>query len=373
MIDRIAIRNFKCFREGQFELGKLNIFCGANGVGKSSLIQAFLIAREVFQCADTPAYVKLNNLFKQDLGQVLDVFHTNASDDSISFEFQIDGTRIGLSAPAGSSRAEEHFLCFDEVDSTEAACFHSRETGYFSYLSPERDGPRDIQQIQSAPHNCLQLGTSGEYTAEVLATYEREIVRQALRFVDKPESKLPEQLQPQLQRWANEIFPGIELKAVTSPGTNAVGVRIKKGGIEAEWLKPTNVGFGISYCLPVLLGGLLGRENGLFIIDSPEAHLHPASQSRIAQFLCQVASANTQVIVETHSDHILNGVRLAVAMGKIPAKDVRIHYIDQNEAGIVCEQISVKRDSSLSVWPAGFFDQTEKDLSEIVKLKRSSK
>ena len=71
MIDQIAIRNFKCFREEQFELGKLNIFCGANGVGKSSLIQAFLIAREVFQWADTPAYVKLNNLFKQDLGQIL--------------------------------------------------------------------------------------------------------------------------------------------------------------------------------------------------------------------------------------------------------------------------------------------------------------
>ena len=370
MIDRVLIRNFKCFREQQFELGKLNVFCGANGVGKSSCIQAFLIAREVFQCVDKPAYVKLNNLYKQDLGQVLDVFHASASDEFISFEFQSEGTSIRISAPADSSRAEEHFLSFEETNSTNLSCFHSRETGYFSYLSPERDGPRDIQQIQSAPHNCLQLGTSGEYTAEVLATYERETVRQALRFVDQPESKLPEQLQPQLQRWASEIFPGIELKPVTSPGTNAVGVRIKKAGIEAEWLKPTNIGFGISYCLPMLLGGLLGRENGLFIIDSPEAHLHPASQSRISHFLCQVANANTQVIVETHSDHILNGVRLAVAKGRIPAEDVRIHYLDQAEEGIVYERISVKKDGSLSIWPAGFFDQTEKDLAEIVKHKR---
>ena len=373
MINRIAIRNFKCFREVEFEFGKLNIFCGVNGVGKSSLIQAFLIAREVFQCADIPAYVKLNKLFKQDLGQVLDIFHVNSLDDFISFEFHVDGTRIGLRAPTDSTRMEEHFLRFDKVDLNQLDCFHSREIGCFSYLSPERDGPRDIQQIQSAPHNCLQLGTSGEYTAEVLATYERETVRRALQFANQTELKLPEQLQPQLQRWANEIFPGIELKAVTSAGINAVGVRIKKGGIEAEWLKPTNVGFGISYCLPILLGGLLSREDGLFIIDSPEAHLHPASQSKIAQFLCQVANANTQVIVETHSDHILNGVRLAVAMGRIPAEDVRIHYLDQNERGIVCDKISVKKDGSLSLWPAGFFDQTEKDLAEIVKIKRGTR
>jgi len=218
----------------------------------------------------------------------------------------------------------------------------------------------------------LQIGTSGEYTAEVLATYERATVRPGLQFVDQLESKLPEQLQPQLQRWACEIFPGIQLKPVTSTGTNAVGIRIKRGGIEAEWLKTTNIGFGISYCLPMLLGGLPGRENGLFVIDSPEAHLHPVSQSKIAGFLCQVASANTQLIVETHSDHILNGVRLAVAKGIIPAEDVRIHYLYHNDDGVSCEQIAVKRDGSLSMWPAGFFDQTEKDLAEIVKNKRRS-
>jgi len=126
MIDRILIRNFKCFREQPFELRKLNIFCGANGVGKSSCIQAFLIAREVFQCADMPTYVKLNNLFKQDLGQVNDVFHTNASDEYIAFEFQTKDESIKLSAPADSTRAEEHFLRFDEVSSTRISCFDSR-------------------------------------------------------------------------------------------------------------------------------------------------------------------------------------------------------------------------------------------------------
>jgi predicted ATPase len=370
MIDRIRINNFKCFREQSFDIKKLNVFCGPNGVGKSSCIQAFLIAREVYQCADTPIYVKLNNLFKQDLGQVLDIFHNSATNEQVSFEFHSGERSIIISAPVGSARAEERFLQFDAVPESSLECFVSRMTGYFTYLSPERDGPRDIQPIQSAPLDCLQIGTSGEYTAEVLATYERMPVREGLQFVDQSGSKLPDQLQPQLERWTNEIFPNIQLKPVTSPGTNAVGVRIKKGGIEAEWLKPTNIGFGISYCLPMLLGGLLGREEGLFIIDSPEAHLHPASQSKIANFLCQVANANTQVVVETHSDHILHGIRLAVAKGVIPPEDVRIHYLSASDEGVLSEQIAVKKDGSLSKWPAGFFDQTEKDLAEIVKSKR---
>ena len=114
----------------------------------------------------------------------------------------------------------------------------------------------------------------------------------------------------------------------------------------------------------------MGRENGLFIVDSPEAHLHPESQSKIAQFLSRVANANTQVVVETHSDHILNGVRLAVAKGILDSKNIRIHYLFATDEGVSSEQIFIKKDGSLSLWPSGFFDQTEKDLAEIVKHKR---
>ncbi len=374
MISSLSIRNFKCFREQSFEFGKLNIFCGANGVGKSSLVQSLLIVREAAQCKEKPVFVRLNNLFEQDLGQVQDVFHANPSSDQIEFDICMTGAAHKLVAKADSECSENSYLEFDSFTTPQIECLQSRETGFFTFLSPERDGPRDLQQIQSAPLNHLQIGCRGEYAAEVLHANEREIVRSELRYPRRStDNPVNNRLQSQLESWAGEVFPGLELKTVTSSGTNAVGIRVKKSGIESEWLKPTNVGFGISYCLPILLGGLLSRHDGVLIIDSPEAHLHPASQSHVAQFLCHVANANTQVFVETHSDHILNGARLAIAKGILAPQDVRIHSLAQRDGQVVCQPISITQSGSLSLWPTGFFDQTEKDLAEIVKLRRGTR
>lgn len=373
MISSITIRNFKCFREQSFDFAKLNIFCGANGVGKSSLVQSLLMVREAVQCKEQPVFVRLNQLFEQDLGQVQDVFHSDPSNNQIEFDIQTPGSVHSIVAKADSGRAENSYLEFESFTAPEIECLHSRETGFFTYLSPERDGPRDLQQIQSASLKHLQIGNRGEYVAEVLLANEREFVRSGLRYPHGAnEDRAADRLPPQLESWAGEVFPGIELMTVTNAGTNSIGIRIKKRGVQSDWLKPTNVGFGISYCLPILLGGLLSRKDGLFIVDSPEAHLHPASQSHVAQFLCHVANANTQVMIETHSDHILNGVRLAVAKGIIAPQDVRIHSLTQGEEGVICQPISITQNGSLSLWPSGFFDQTEKDLAEIVRRRRDS-
>lgn len=366
MISSIEIRNFKCFREQAFAFGKLNIFCGANGVGKSSVIQSLLILREAVQCKEQPVFVKLNQLFEQDLGRVQDVLHVDPSNDQIAFSIHTSTERCNLSAKADSSAAEYTYLEFEPFTLSRIDCLHSRETGDFTFLSPERHGPRELQGIQSAPLKHLQIGNRGEYVAEVLLANEREIVRPDLRHSQSSTDRL----QSQLETWAGEVFPGIEIKTVTNPGTTSVGIRVRKKGVESEWLKPTNVGFGISYCLPILLAGLLSREHGMLIVDSPEAHLHPASQSNIAQFLCHVAQGGAQVVIETHSDHILNGVRLGVAKGIIAPEDIRIHSLSQGGEQLVYQQISVTATGSLSLWPPGFFDQTEKDLAELVKLRR---
>lgn len=374
MISSLSIRNFKCFREQAFDFGKLTIFCGPNGVGKSTAIQSLLIIREALQCKEQPVFVRLNSLFEQDLGQVQDVLHVNPSNEQIQFEFLTPDTEGSLNAKADLSFAENLYLEFESFSVPEIKCLRSRETGAFTFLSPERDGPRDLQQIQSAPRKHLQIGNRGEYVAQVLLANEREIVRPELRFPQiSKENRGTDRLQSQLEIWAGEVFPGIELKTVTSQGTNVAGIRIKKQGIESDWLKPTNVGFGISYCLPIILSGLLGLSDGMLIIDSPEAHLHPASQSNVAQFLCHVAHANTQVVIETHSDHILNGIRLGVAKGIISPEDVKIYSLGQDDHQVTCRSISVSKNGSLSLWPTGFFDQTEKDLAEIVRIRRDKR
>ena len=135
-----------------------------------------------------------------------------------------------------------------------------------------------------------------------------------------------------------------------------------------EYLRPTNVGFGISYSLPIIIAALMAETNTILIIENPEAHLHPASQSQIGQFLARVASLGIQVIVETHSDHILNGVRIAVKDGIIGKDDVNILFFARGakfEGNMVIKP-RIYKDGGLDNWPEGFFDQFEKDLEKLI-------
>jgi predicted ATPase len=94
-------------------------------------------------------------------------------------------------------------------------------------------------------------------------------------------------------------------------------------------VRPTNMGFGVSYALPIVLGALTAANGGLIIIENPEAHLHPAGQSQMGIFLARMASAGVQVIAETHSDHVLNGVRRAIGEGVLSSEDAIVHFFGE--------------------------------------------
>jgi predicted ATPase len=133
----------------------------------------------------------------------------------------------------------------------------------------------------------------------------------------------------------------------------------------SEWMLPTNTGFGVSYCLPVIVAGLIAPSDGLLIVDSPEAHLHPAAQSAIGGFLATVAASGVQVIVETHSDHVLNGIRRATsAEGILHHSLIRVLFFDASPEP---RQLTISEYGAVSDWPVGFFDQLEADLGEITR------
>ena len=103
------------------------------------------------------------------------------------------------------------------------------------------------------------------------------------------------------------------------------------------------------------------------MIDSPEAHLHPFVQSQMGRLLAQFANADIQIIVETHSEHLLNGVRHAVHQKKLLPEKVSIHFFkgpDGRDHGVLSPSINSTGD--IYEWPDGFFDQAEKDLFQLI-------
>jgi len=174
-------------------------------------------------------------------------------------------------------------------------------------------------------------------------------------------------LRAQVNAWLGELFPGAQANAVPIPKTRFMRLELRTAPT-AEWRTPSNIGYGLSYAFPVIVAGLCARPGQILIVDSPEAHLHPRGQSRIGRFLAQVACSGVQVIVETHSDHVLNGVRIAVRDSVIPGEKVAVYFFDPTgtkQETAVPLSIAIDPKGNLSSWPEGFFDQAETDLSSL--------
>jgi predicted ATPase len=140
------------------------------------------------------------------------------------------------------------------------------------------------------------------------------------------------------------------------------------GVSESNPYRPTNVGFGLAYSLPIVVACLSTAEGGLVLLENPEAHLHPQGQMEIGRLVASAAAAGIQLLVETHSDHVLNGVRLAVKRGLIDATSVVFHYFSREVSPPGSRFVSpqIRPDGRLTFWPEGFFDQWDKALLELV-------
>ena len=131
-----------------------------------------------------------------------------------------------------------------------------------------------------------------------------------------------------------------------------------------DFHRPIHVGFGLTQVPPIVVAALSARRRDLFLVKNLEVHLHPAGQALMGGFLASVAAAGIQVLLETHSDHVLNGVRRAVKAGVVEPTDVLLHFFRDRE--LEGEQVvspAIDPDGNLDAWPEGFFDQFDKDMN----------
>jgi len=171
-----------------------------------------------------------------------------------------------------------------------------------------------------------------------------------------------------VDHWLTAVTPGVHLQLEAIPDASAIlsGFSFDRpGDVATRRFRATNVGFGLSYVLPVL-AGLLAPSGSLCLIENPEAHLHPGGHTRLAELAARASLAGLQVIVETHSDHFIDGVRIAVRDGLIRPADVAIHYFERTGGSTEVVSPEVDADGRLSTWPSGFFDQHEENLARLL-------
>ena len=129
------------------------------------------------------------------------------------------------------------------------------------------------------------------------------------------------------------------------------------------------MGFGLSYAISIVTALLVTKPGGLVIIENPEAHLHPRGQSYLGRLIAKTALSGVQVIIETHSDHLLNGIRVVSRLEKCYEKgDFKVFYISGEESNpSKVTEIEIGNKGELSEWPQGFFDQQAYDVKTLIK------
>lgn len=369
MISTFHVEGFKRIRSHTFIFAPLTVLAGLNGSGKTSLIQAVLLTREA-SVTDSQA-LQLNGPFGLQLGTATDV---NNWQHSSPIEMVADTTdtrqaRWKFSMP---EKDDALYLLVDDRPTTSPSPICSRRPRTFIYLSAERLGPRYVMETAAFSDDELELGFRGEYCAHVLSVLGDRIIADPNR--SHPDSRKPEArlLKYEAETWLSEMTRPVEINGSRLDKSTVTKLEFRSPG--GEWVRAPNMGFGLSYALPIVLGGLTAEAGGLMIVENPEAHLHPAGQSRMGVFLAWLASKGVQILVETHSDHILNGIRRAIAEKRyLPADKAIVHYFapdgPADEPGAI-ECLTFNESGSLSDWPAGFFDQYQIDVSSLGRNRR---
>ena len=117
------------------------------------------------------------------------------------------------------------------------------------------------------------------------------------------------------------------------------------------------VGFGVSQVAPIIVQGFLSLPNTAIIIEQPEIHLHPAAQAELGDLFIQLAEAEKQLFIETHSQYLLFRIQRRIAEGALDAKKVRVFFVSRQETGSVVKQLELDERGRILDWPAGFFEE----------------
>ena len=288
MIAEIRLENFKRFRDLSLNAANLTVLTGANGAGKTSVLHSLLLARQMARQPDR-SHVELNGVDTLELGGPEDVIHREASDDLAAIEvLDAEGTRRRWSFRATSTTDTRtlNAAVVDRPDGYSGAL--AGPARQFSYLCAERLGPRDVLGASAADVAELDVGPRGEFVAQVLASFNRSRIRTGRLASSTTETQISSLLH-QTESWMGEIVHPIQIDAEWFPDTSVTRLRFKTPGLRTEWTRAPNAGFGISYALPIVVAALRAEVGGLLLVENPEAHLHPAGQSRIGGFLARSA------------------------------------------------------------------------------------
>ncbi len=339
MIKSISLTGFKSFLHRELSFSQLTVLSGLNSSGKSSIIQALMMLEK--------AANKENSILLDGHGTVDDIKNNYYNEDlEIGVENE-SGHTFHVKIPLSNSKKQIKVTSKNKFDFPEII-----------YVAAHRFGPRTYVPMYTDSSKRNRLGANGDNLFQCIEEFQAEPLNSLLIH----ENSEGETLRFNINGWLSVISPNMvfdyQLNKMNDTSYSTFDDH-----------RAMNVGFGLSYVLPVITALLVGTliPNCLVIIENPEAHLHPKGQTEIARLISLCAQTGTQIIIETHSDHLFDGIRIAAKNTPGFAKDVQIHWFELNKEKNTEVYSPILDDNGrINEWPKGFFDQFETNASQLL-------
>lgn len=371
MLNSIQLTRFKCYNSVQkASFSQFNILYGKNGRGKSTLIQPLLLLSQTLREQNNVDYLYLQGSLTR-LGSFVDVA-TRCGDDISEFEINVnaEGDDMRLSfirddgkptlAKLSSINDGENSLMAEmgekggTISSDKGTVSQSALKSFaylkrLRYVSANRLGPKNSEDRLDTFGESL-LTPNGDNLFNVLSVLPNDII---------------EKIRLEL----TYVLSGASIRVVSTVDSIELFLD-SANGQDQNGFKPLNVGYGYSFVLPIIYQIITAPSNTLLIIENPEAHLYPGAQSRLIEVMVKYAKEkNLQFIIETHSDHVINGLRISVKKKRINRQDVAILFFDRisdDEHQPRIEPIKIDQNGTLSNEPDDFMDEWTKQLMDLL-------
>ncbi|WP_102546227.1 AAA family ATPase, partial [Vibrio splendidus] len=351
----------------------MNLLCGSNSVGKSTIIQSLLLLKQnqrellYSQLLSDGGQMKNFSINGHIIKLGAEESLLNYEAESDEYKIHLDMGKLNICVSNDRDSGWKAKINSDKEKLEARSYFELNSIDDIKYLSTNRIKPQITYDLSKIDIEQGSIGIGGEYTAHFLAQYKSRPIKNTA-FVH-PASKTNHLLE-NVSNWLTEISGNISVnaKVINEAQAAAITYKYAYGLTQTNDITPLNVGFGITHVLPVITLLLTAEEGDCLIIENPEAQLHPSGQAKIAHLMSIVAASGVQLIVETHSDHILNAVRVATKEKVITPELSKVYFFDRDKEALSARDniIQIDNEGGINQWPKGFFDEWDKQLDKLI-------
>ena len=421
MITHIRMQNFKSWQDSdEVKLAPLTGFFGTNSSGKSSLLQMLLLLKQTVRREEVLFFGDENSLVN--LGNFREVIHGHKEEELLELEFGCKLKKpLNITAYQKINKYTEHYelapLDIDSFtfDTAIRGNAHSLSIEHLSYTV----GPKVIQKIKwengrlyhgNKSHGTIRVtncyGHRTKETDQFLSplssgfeelfshvyylgptrvhpqrhyhwagTHPKELSVWGDKAIDallsarlrqlktsNKETGMP--IEEKISEWLQkmDLAHSFSLGLSGSLEDNNYEVRIQKSPNSAQ-VTLADMGHGLADLLPLLVHCYYVPERSTLILEQPGVHLHPMAQAQLADlFLDVIAERNLQILVESHSEHLLTRLQRRVAEKQIGQDDVALYFCRNNEGVSTIEQLEVDELGNIRNWPENFFGDVMGDM-----------